>query len=98
LRREEEALLTRNILVSKTGRSLKITGRRWIVEIIFSSFKRVLGEVLRSRKFLCQKVEALFKVMLYNNKFTATYQASRNIMIRKEKYAQKQLGHTHLRR
>ena len=38
--------------------------RRWIAEIVFSSFKRVLGESLHSKKFLCQKAEASFKVML----------------------------------
>jgi hypothetical protein len=36
------------------------------------SFKRVLGESLRSRKFLCQKkAEASFKVMLYNKFMSA---------------------------
>jgi hypothetical protein len=51
-------------------RSSRIMEReRWIAEIVFSSFKRVLGESLHSRKFLCQKAEASFKVMLYNNKF-----------------------------
>ncbi len=38
-------------------------GKRWLVEIVFSSFKRVLGETLRSRRFLSQKVEASLKVM-----------------------------------
>ncbi len=41
-------------------------GKRWIVEIVFSSFKRVFGDALRLNKFLCQKAEASFKVMLYN--------------------------------
>jgi len=41
-------------------------GKRWMVEIVFSSFKRVLGEALRSRRFLSQKAEASLKVMLYN--------------------------------
>jgi transposase len=41
-------------------------GKRWLVEITFSAFKRVLGETLRSRKFLSQKAEASLKVMLYN--------------------------------
>jgi hypothetical protein len=41
-------------------------GKRWLVEMTFSAFKRVLGETLRSRKFLSQKAEASLKVMLYN--------------------------------
>jgi hypothetical protein len=41
-------------------------GKRWMVEIVFSSFKRVLVEALRSRRFLSQKAEASLKVMLYN--------------------------------
>ncbi|MGD0319552.1 MAG: transposase [Nitrososphaerales archaeon] len=41
-------------------------GKRWLVEIVFSSFKRVLGDTLRSRKFLNQKAEASLKVVLYN--------------------------------
>lgn len=64
LRREEA------VLVKKLGyegwKELKDYGKRWIVEIVFSSFKRVLGDVLRSRRFLSQKVEASLKVMLYN--------------------------------
>jgi len=27
--------------------------KEWIAEIVFPSFKRVLGETLRARKFLC---------------------------------------------
>jgi hypothetical protein len=40
--------------------------RRWIVEIVFSSIKRVLGEDLFSKKFSAQKVKAWLKIMLYN--------------------------------
>jgi hypothetical protein len=47
-------------------KQLKDAGRRWIVEIVFSSIKRVLGEDLLSKKFKAQKVEAGLKVMLYN--------------------------------
>lgn len=64
LRREEA------VLVKKLGyegwKELKNYGKRWLVEIVFSSFKRVLGETLRSRRFLSQKAEASLKVMLYN--------------------------------
>ena len=64
LRREEA------VLVKKLGyegwKELKDYGKRWIVEIVFSSFKRVLGDTLRARKFLSQKAEASLKVMLYN--------------------------------
>lgn len=69
LRREEA------VLVKKLGlegwKKAKDYGKRWIVEIVFSSFKRVLGEMLRSRKFLCQKAEASLKVMLYNKFMSA---------------------------
>jgi hypothetical protein len=40
--------------------------RRWIVEIVFSSIKRVLGEDLFSKKFSVQKVKAWLKIMPYN--------------------------------
>ncbi|HZW56662.1 MAG TPA: transposase [Nitrososphaerales archaeon] len=64
LRREE------TILMKKLGldgwKKAKDYGKRWIVEIVFSSFKRVFGDALRLNKFLCQKAEASFKVMLYN--------------------------------
>ena len=69
LRREE------TVLVKKLGlegwKKAKDYGKRWIVEIVFSSFKRVLGEMPRSRKFLCQKAEASLKVMLYNRFLSA---------------------------
>ena len=65
LRREEA------VLVKKLGyegwKELKDYGKRWLVEIVFSSFKRVLGDTLRSKKkFPSQKAEASLKVMLYN--------------------------------
>ena len=64
LRREEAVLVKR--LGYEGWKGLKDYGKRWLVEIVFSSFKRVLGERLRSRKFLSQKAEASLKVMLYN--------------------------------
>jgi hypothetical protein len=64
LRRREAVLVKR--LGCEGWKSLKDYGKRWIAEIVLSSFKRVLGEVLRSRKFLCQKAEVSLKVMLYN--------------------------------
>jgi hypothetical protein len=63
--RREEALLVKR-LGYQGWSELKDYGKRWLVEIVFSSFKRVLGETLRSRKFLTQKAEASIKVMLYN--------------------------------
>lgn len=63
--RKQEALLVRKI-GQDSWKKAKDYGKRWIVDIVFSSFKRVLGESLSSRKFLCQKAEASFKVMLYN--------------------------------
>ena len=64
LRREEVVLVKR--LGYEGWKELKDYGKRWIVEIVFSSFKRVLGETLRGRRFLSQKAEASLKVMLYN--------------------------------
>jgi hypothetical protein len=69
LRREETVLTKR--LGLEGWKHLKDYGQRWIVEIIFSSFKRVLGELLRSRKFFSQKTEASFKVLLYNKLLSA---------------------------
>jgi len=39
---------------------------RWIVEILISALKRVLGDSVSSKKFLGQKIEASLKVMLYS--------------------------------
>ena len=47
-------------------KNAKDYGKRRLVEITFSAFKRVLGETLRARRFLSQKAEASLKVMLYN--------------------------------
>ena len=63
--RRDEVLLIRKLGYER-WKQLKDTGRRWIAEIAFSSLKRVLGEDLLSKKFKAQKVEAGFKVMLYN--------------------------------
>ncbi len=64
LRRQE--VLMFDALGYQGWKSVKDYGKRWLVEIVFSSFKRVLGETLRSRRFLSQKAEASLKVMLYN--------------------------------
>jgi hypothetical protein len=64
LRREETLLMKK--LGFKRWKKLKDYGKRWMAEIVFSSFKRVLGEALRSKKFLFQKAEASLKIMLYN--------------------------------
>jgi Transposase DDE domain len=63
--RRDEVLLIRGLGYER-WKQLKDAGRRWIVEIVFSSLKRVLGEDLLSKKFRAQKVEAGLKVMLYN--------------------------------
>jgi len=63
--RREETVLTKKLGL-EGWKQLKDYGQRWIVEIVFSSFKRVLGEALRSKKFISQKAEASLKVMLYN--------------------------------
>jgi hypothetical protein len=63
--RRDEVLLIRGLGYER-WKQLKDAGRRWIVEIVFSSLKRVLGEDLLSKKFKAQKVETGLKVMLYN--------------------------------
>lgn len=64
LRRQEALLL------SKAGydgwAKMKDYGKKWMAEIVFSAFKRVLGDTLMARRFLSQKAEATLKVMLYN--------------------------------
>lgn len=64
LRRDEVTIIKQ--LGYEGWKQLKGAGRRWIVEIVFSAIKRVLGEDLLSKKFSSQKVEAGLKVMLYN--------------------------------
>jgi hypothetical protein len=63
--RRDEAMLL-DALGYEGWKSVKDYGKRWLVEITFSAFKRVLGETLRARRFLSQKTEASLKVMLYN--------------------------------
>jgi hypothetical protein len=45
---------------------VKDYGKRWMVEIVFAAFKRVLGDTLMSKSFIGQKAEATLKVVLYN--------------------------------
>jgi transposase len=63
--RRDEALML-DALGYEGWKSVKDYGKRWLVEITFSAFKRVLGEALRARRFVSQKAEASLKVMLYN--------------------------------
>jgi transposase len=63
--RRDEAMLL-DALGYEGWKSVKDYGKRWLVEVTFSAFKRVLGEALRSRRFLSQKAEASLKVMPYN--------------------------------
>ena len=63
--RRDEAIIL-DALGYEGWKSVKDYGKRWLVEITFSAFKRVLGETLRARTFLGQKAEASLKVMLYN--------------------------------
>jgi len=67
--RRREVLLS-NKLGYEGWKNQKEYGHRWLAEIAFSAFKRVLGEELSSRKFSAQKTEAAFKVMLYNKFMT----------------------------
>ena len=41
-------------------------GRRWIVEIYFSGLKRVMGEIMKTRKLECVIQEIGLKVLYYN--------------------------------
>jgi len=68
LRRREVLLFKR--LGYEGWKITKDYGQRWLVEIVFSAFKRVLGEELFSRKFSAQKIESSLKILLYN-KFMA---------------------------
>lgn len=63
--RRDEAMML-DALGYEGWKEVREYGKRWLVEIVFSSFKRVLGEALRGRRFLSQKAEASLKVMLYN--------------------------------
>ena len=63
--KKEEVLLVQRVGYDR-WKELKEYGRRWMVEVVFSSLKGVLGEALRARRFVSQKVEASLKVMLYN--------------------------------
>lgn len=63
--RQREAIMM-DALGYEGWKSAKEYGKRWMVEIVFSAFKRVLGDTLTSRTFLSQKAEATLKVMLYN--------------------------------
>lgn len=63
--RQREAIMM-DALGYEGWKRVKEYGKRWMVEIVFSAFKRVLGDTLTSRTFLSQKAEATLKVMLYN--------------------------------
>jgi hypothetical protein len=61
--RRDEVLLIRELGYER-WKQLKDAGRRWIVKIVFSSLKRVLGEDLLSKNFKAQKVQASMKILL----------------------------------
>lgn len=64
LRRQEVILF--DALGYEGWKSVKEYGKRWMAEVVFSAFKRVLGDTLMSRSFVGQKAEAALKVILYN--------------------------------
>jgi hypothetical protein len=64
--RQQEAIITLDALGYDGWKTVKDYGKRWMVEIVFSAFKRVLGETLTSKSFLGQKAEATLKVILFN--------------------------------
>ena len=63
--RKREVLLLHR-LGREGWRRAKEYGRRWLVEIFFSAFKRVMGDSVSSRRFLAQKAELSLKVLLYS--------------------------------
>jgi hypothetical protein len=63
--RRQEALLF-DALGYEGWKSVKEYGKRWMAEVVFAAFKRVLGDTLTSRSFLGQKAETTLKVILYN--------------------------------
>jgi hypothetical protein len=63
--RRQEAILF-DALGYEGWKSVKDYGKRWMAEVVFAAFKRVLGDTLMSRSFLSQKAEATLKVILYN--------------------------------
>jgi transposase len=63
--RQQEAIML-DALGYEGWKEVREYGKRWLVEIAFSAFKRVLGETLRAKRFLSQKAEASLKVVLYN--------------------------------
>jgi transposase len=69
--RQQEAIML-DALGYDGWKSVKDYGKRWLVEVTFSAFKRVLGETLRARRFISQKAEASLKVMLYNRFLSIT--------------------------
>jgi hypothetical protein len=48
------------------GRQCKVYGKRWMAEVVFSTFKAVMGGTLIARRFLSQKAEITLKVKFYN--------------------------------
>jgi hypothetical protein len=64
LRRQEVLLVNR--LGYEGWKALKDYGKRWMVEVVFSAFKAVMGGTLMAKRFLSQKAEVTLKVMLYN--------------------------------
>ena len=67
--RRKEVLLFRKLRY-ESWKNIKHYGERWLVEIVFSAFKRVIGEELFSGRFHAQKIEASLKVLLYNKFMT----------------------------
>ena len=63
--RKDEAILMHRVGYER-WKVLKDYGKRWMAEIVFAAFKRVLGDTLMARKFLSQKAEVTLKVVLYN--------------------------------
>lgn len=51
-------------------------GSRWIVEGVFSAFKRMLGRCVMSRYILTQNRETLYRIIAYN-----CYRITRNYTV-----------------
>ncbi len=60
------SVITRGHDFQRWKDSMVSYGKRWIVETVFSSIKRMFGEYVYSTKIKNMKQELMLKVSLYN--------------------------------
>jgi hypothetical protein len=61
-----EAIRIRNTLGAEVWRIFSGYGRRWLVEVFFSVFKKVFGDKIRARIFIMQKIGMMERYELYD--------------------------------